>query len=137
MSLSDYFKYGEGDAALVPNAYTNGLVNAVIAASKQPYIPYQNNPLAINNQPSKPTPNTGSILNELLKICPGLARIARPCPVSPCDYPRRPLNEVIVHLNDGHKWSREKIAEWLDIIAIGDPSVDLSIHPKEDKNART
>lgn len=80
---------------------------------------------------------TGSILTELLSICPGLGSVQRPCPDTSCaEYSGHPilLPNLIQHVNDRHQWSREKIAEWLDIIAIEDPTVDLTIKPKEKKS---
>lgn len=42
------------------------------------------------------------------------------CPVSGCcDIKVQTLNNVIVHLNDNHKWSRENIAHW--VRSIEDP----------------
>ncbi len=35
------------------------------------------------------------------------------CPDSNCPMPPLPLQMVIAHLNDNHKWTREKIADWL------------------------
>ncbi len=81
------------------------------------------------------SPNSGSILTTLIAICPGLANIKRPCPdcKNVPGYDDRPteLCYLIQHLNDSHMWSRTKIAEWLDIIALDDPNVDLTIKPKE------
>jgi hypothetical protein len=78
--------------------------------------------------------STGSILGQLLKICPGLANVERPCPK--CKQTPMPLSYAIQHVNDGHQWSREKIAEWLDIIALEDPNVDLTITPITDKEKK-
>lgn len=79
--------------------------------------------------------NTQTILSELMSICPGLASVSRPCPgcngVPGYDERPVPLAYLIQHVNDVHTWSREKIAEWLDIIALDDPDVDLTIKPKE------
>ncbi len=81
---------------------------------------------------------SGSILDELLSICPGLATIARACPDKCVEYGSEalPLSHLIQHINDRHEWSREKIAEWLDIIALDDPTVDLTIKPKEKQRAQ-
>ncbi len=81
---------------------------------------------------------SGSILDELLSICPGLATVARECPDRCVEYGSEalPLSHLIQHINDRHEWSREKIAEWLDIIALEDPNTDLTIKPKEKQHAQ-
>lgn len=39
--------------------------------------------------------------------------------LSPCDHGGVDLlEEVIIHLNDRHKWSREQIADWLDSLDV-------------------
>lgn len=40
-----------------------------------------------------------------------LENVRRRCPVG-CNK-RLPLNSIILHLNDDHHWTREKIVEWL------------------------
>ena len=42
----------------------------------------------------------------------------RRCPVKGCRTRRIPAG-VIVHLNDGHRWTREQIAEWVETIENG------------------
>jgi len=39
----------------------------------------------------------------------------RRCPVKACRV-RRVTANVIVHLNDDHRWTREQIAEWVDTL---------------------
>lgn len=52
-----------------------------------------------------------SILSELRPLLPGLSeRIA--CPACPQNITS--LDNVIVCLNDRHRWTREQIADWLD-----------------------
>lgn len=36
------------------------------------------------------------------------------CPI--CDIPPNPLVRVVAHMNDKHKWSFLKIADWLDAL---------------------
>jgi hypothetical protein len=81
---------------------------------------------------------TPSILSTLLKLCPGLATVRRPCPHKCPEYGKTklPLSNMIQHVNDHHEWSREKIAEWLDIIALDDPNVDLTIKPIKKEKQR-
>jgi len=33
-----------------------------------------------------------------------------------CDRVRGPLESMVVHLNDGHQWTRERIANWVETI---------------------
>ena len=40
-----------------------------------------------------------------------LENVRRKCP-SGCNK-RLPLNSIILHLNDDHRWTREQIVEWL------------------------
>jgi len=75
---------------------------------------------------------SNSIVSELLSICPGLGKVQRPCPE--CKAAPGYLTALIPHVNDAHQWSREKIAEWLDIIALDDPTVDFTIQPKKEKH---
>lgn len=66
-------------------------------------------------------------VTTIQKGIPGIDKIKTPCP--DCSQPKAtsvqyndvvwsdpeiPLLDVIVHLNDCHGWSREKIADWLD-----------------------
>jgi hypothetical protein len=62
--------------------------------------------------------------NEITKVfhdlIPGFAKMEQPCP-TPDDTcagfkPPRFLQDTIIHLNDLHKWSRERIAEWLETL---------------------
>lgn len=41
-----------------------------------------------------------------------------------CNRTHSPLKSIIMHLNDGHKWSREQIADWLD--KLYEEGVDLA-----------
>ena len=63
-----------------------------------------------------------------MSICPGLADVYRACPQPDCPCVGY-LTALIPHINDNHHWSREKIADWCDIINE-DPEVDLSIKKK-------
>lgn len=36
------------------------------------------------------------------------------CAVADCEHNRYDIPYLVEHLNDDHKWSREKIAEWLE-----------------------
>lgn len=88
-----------------------------------------------NPSQSKPhPPGSSQILADLTAICPGLSKISRNCPE--CDYPSMSLTNIVPHLNDSHEWPREKIADWLDVISMDNPDMDLTIVLKEDDNAR-
>lgn len=52
----------------------------------------------------------------------------RDCPS--CDRPGR-LSDVIVHLNDDHQWTRERIADWVETI---EPAQVESVRPHADQN---
>lgn len=84
-----------------------------------------------------------SVTEELAKLVPAIEtaevrcpaagkRLARRANWSPnavppkCGYGKKKssLNAIIIHLNDGHKWTREQIADWLDTLDI-----DLTLQP--------
>lgn len=73
----------------------------------------------------EPAYKTGDVLGTLKKAIPGLKNARANCPASKtCGsevYHDMPVTEVIIHLNDTHKWTREKIADWLETL-----DVDLS-----------
>jgi hypothetical protein len=79
-------------------------------------------------KPPKPAaPDVGAtIVSELAAILPALATHRLRCPLwmdDTTDTPtaccwRKPLSEVIVHLNDHHRWTREQIAGWLDTLDV-------------------
>lgn len=67
---------------------------------------------------------------QLAKVCPALKTVKTFCPV--CDrsrgyYPLS-LSSLIQELNDGHQWTREQIADFLESL-----NVDLTI--RKDTNA--
>jgi hypothetical protein len=63
---------------------------------------------------------------EVSEIVPALTRHIVPCPrEGSCGKNNLQLDRAIIHLNDSHEWSREKIADWLDSLDI-----DLTIQPK-------
>jgi hypothetical protein len=79
---------------------------------------------------------TGYQLDPLWRIeqaCPGLEENVQP----PCDcyiefYQDAVLSAAIMHLNDKHAWTREKIADWLDSLDI-DLTVNLDDEPTHPK----
>jgi hypothetical protein len=49
------------------------------------------------------------------------------CPSGVCGHAAIPLNELIAHLNDMHRWTRERIADW---VATMEPTeLDASDEP--------
>lgn len=73
-------------------------------------------------------------VRALAEIVPAIRTARAECPACP-EGARTPQNiaTVIVGLNDQHKWTREQIADWLDMLPI-----DLTIQPKgQQENADT
>jgi hypothetical protein len=72
---------------------------------------------------SKTVKQLTAILEEQqLEKSPGQAITNHPtmatqikCPKQGCGH-NEPLNYIIIHLNDRHKWTREQIADWLDTL---------------------
>jgi hypothetical protein len=63
----------------------------------------------------------GIVAKDLWRFYECLDFVIRRCPEG-CRK-RIPLGALIVHLNDDHRWSRERIADWL--IAIAPSSLDI------------
>jgi hypothetical protein len=82
-------------------------------------------------QPSYDASWGSGVDGDLAELCPALLRHRVVCPVADClyyeyaKYPNR-LTSVIQHLNDGHKYTREEIADWLETL-----DVDIQLQPKE------
>lgn len=73
------------------------------------------------------TQNPDSVLSDLFDVIPGLSGMKILCPGYMAILPRpyctecrwsaeRPLCDVIIHLNDSHKWTRDAIADWLETL---------------------
>lgn len=81
-----------------------------------------------------PNPNHPS---ELAKQLPGIeTRVSLPCPKD-CDWHEKyggksTIRLTVIHLNDYHAWSREKIADWLDLLQERD-GIDLTFKVEPDK----
>lgn len=52
---------------------------------------------------------------NLLEICPGLRELVD-CPA--CATFSMPLKNIIIHLNDIHKWTRMDVADWIESLDI-------------------
>jgi hypothetical protein len=67
-----------------------------------------------------------TVLAELKKAVPALDQPSQ-CPiVKECISRHGTLASIIIHLNDDHKWSRERVADWLETL-----DVDLKFEVKE------
>lgn len=50
-------------------------------------------------------------------LIPGFAKMKQRCPVKTCKATDIEfLQDTIIHLNDHHKWKRERVAEWLETL---------------------
>lgn len=78
--------------------------------------------------------NDTNLLNKARNAWPWLLRMERPCPVcGKCLYGGSVL-VAVYHLNDSHKWTREKIAFWISTIEPQDeaqPSTESQPEAKE------
>lgn len=69
---------------------------------------------------------SSQVIDELITLAPVLDTSMQYCPDcsnwSPPNSFRLTLGSVIIHLNDHHHWTRERIADWLDTL-----NIDLTI----------
>lgn len=72
---------------------------------------------------AKPKAKLPLALVELKSIVPELELSVAVCPACVLAHPQR-LYVVIAHLNDQHKWTRERIADWLETLPL-----DLTLKP--------
>lgn len=78
------------------------------------------------------TAGTNPVIKSLRDGIPGLAkaRAACPCRKPACLYGiDTAVVTIVMHLNDAAKWSRERIADWLDTL-----DVDLRFQPPTEGN---
>ena len=78
--------------------------------------------LAANMDGQRPT-------KDLTAFFDCLEGIIRSCPVEGCKK-RLLLSAMIVHLNDHHEWSREKIADWLEENGVMKPAAAVGDQPR-------
>lgn len=45
-------------------------------------------------------------------------RLGLPCPYCHYENERWSLDTMITHLNDNHRWTREKIADWVETVEV-------------------
>ena len=74
--------------------------------------------LTTGNYPLDMDSASGTSIAKQVDVLPGIDCVVKyPCNC-PGSFGRRPTSDtlkmVIIHLNDHHKWSREKIADWMD-----------------------
>lgn len=78
----------------------------------------------------------GTAVTEMLYAAiPGFEEMRQPCPYEDCKskthrHDWNPLRNTIIHLNDWHKWPRERIADWLETL-----DHDLTFKTPEEVNA--
>lgn len=89
----------------------------LIAATGEPVGPVPAQTLYAPAQ-SKQLPQTsyrdsGTLLESVL---PAL-ELTQGCPAIHCER-QRTITDLVIHLNDHHKWSREAIADWLETLDI-------------------
>lgn len=76
------------------------------------------------------TYGTNPVVEGLGKLVPSISTETAKCPVC-LDHTASILN-LIPHINDTHKWSREAIADWLDTLDI---NLTIRPHDKEEVTA--
>jgi len=93
-------------------AYTIDASGVFLGLTARPHAPGHHGKV----QPEPATPHTmgGEIVGQLATVLPNVTATVRH-PVNGTEYA---LNSVIVSLNDGHGWSRERIADWLDTLDV-------------------
>lgn len=70
-------------------------------------------PNLLPNSESEPR----SLVAQLRFRIPDLDTAYTICPVPRCTLPLLPLFVCMQHLNDEHRWTRERIADWLESTA--------------------
>lgn len=65
----------------------------------------------------------GQVVTKLKAVLPGLGELAKhpPTPDQYCfsgSLNAIPVADLIIHLNDNHKWTREQIADWLETLDV-------------------
>lgn len=83
---------------------------------------------ALTGTSGEPHNTNQELATELLELLPDETQeVLLPCPRrADCSFPRGLLSEVIIHLNDTHRWTREETADWLDKIS-GTLGLDLTL----------
>lgn len=79
--------------------------------------------------------SASAMVKTLLDLTPGMKDVLPICPVDDdCQFGfiPRTVAMMVMHLNDSHEWTREQIAEWLDMLhRMGH---DLSLHTGEEED---
>lgn len=67
------------------------------------------------NHKGDSTGGTGT-LDDIARVCPAIKTTKIGCPCCKAIPNKASIYSIIIHLNDSHRWSREKIADWLDAL---------------------
>lgn len=107
------------------------------ASAMMPNVPLAKNQagLYVPDKPklwAAPLSNGSSVMSGLTKLFPALMTVNKSCPSEICKNTSwgkasHPLSDVIIHLNDHHRWPREKVADWLEVISTDNPDINLTI----------
>lgn len=93
-----------------PDDPTAGTDN--VTALGQPIEPWTA-PNGVTSVKGESYSNSGGILTTLMPDI--LADVKYPCK---CGMTPATVKDVVIHLNDGEKWTRERIADWLDTLDL-------------------
>jgi hypothetical protein len=124
-----FFKY-EVSEEFLANISESGMISVLAAKISANYdknlleamISYHT---SINGLIPKGIGGQTTNVEELSKQLPGVEQIA----VHPVAKNVNSIRNIIINLNDVHKWTREQIADWLDSL-----DVDLTFKVKEGSN---
>jgi hypothetical protein len=61
---------------------------------------------------------TDSLFDNGVDFLPGMSADVKHPPDTSCEVKSGRLREMIIHLNDHHKWTREQIADWLETLDL-------------------
>lgn len=89
------------DASGVFLGYTDAITTGGTHASWKPAAPVGHN-------------IGGGLVNALERVLPNV----RANVLHPLNGVQMPLNEIVVNLNDTHRWTRERIADWLETLDV-------------------
>lgn len=117
--------YPSASHALMEEYYAKYALGAFHVAAKKPDVAPDWDSLLY-----KPKPPVANVQKTLEDAVPGLKDAKATCPAEHCkgmgSFDGVPVTKVVIHLNDHHRWTREKIADWLDTL-----DVDLSFKTPE------
>lgn len=109
------------DTPTVEYSVALGTINPIWASGKHP--PTTEQLQALHSGALVGFGDDGTYAGQVMRSWPGLALYCAPCPATPFSgssncptgrLERKRIFDVVIHLNDHHKWTREDIAAWLD-----------------------